>query len=87
MGVDIGKQEFTAVGIGDMAGDVFGNGMILSENMKLLAAFNHLHIFIDPTPDAKASFARSSTRLFNLPRSTWKDWRPGKTLQRRRRLR
>jgi glutamate dehydrogenase len=73
MGVDIDTQEFTCVGIGDMAGDVFGNGMLLSERVQLVAAFNHMHIFIDPSPDAKASFAERK-RLFNLPRSTWKDY-------------
>ncbi len=73
VGVDISKQEFTVAGIGDMAGDVFGNGMLLSENIKLVAAFNHMHIFLDPNPDAKASF-KERERLFNLPRSTWKDY-------------
>ncbi len=73
MGVDILKEEFTVVGIGDMAGDVFGNGMILSENIHLIAAFNHMHIVLDPTPNAKASF-KERERLFNLPRSTWKDY-------------
>ncbi|MCE2927137.1 MAG: NAD-glutamate dehydrogenase [Rickettsiales bacterium] len=73
MGVDIGKQEFTCIGIGDMSGDVFGNGMLLSDKIRLVAAFNHLHIFIDPAPDAKKSFAERS-RLFHLPRSSWKDY-------------
>ncbi len=73
MGVDIAKQDFTATGIGDMAGDVFGNGMLLSERIRLVAAFNHLHIFIDPSPDAKTSFAERQ-RLFDLPRSSWKDY-------------
>ncbi len=73
MGVDIRKEEFTAVGIGDMAGDVFGNGMLLSDKLCLIAAFNHMHIFIDPTPDAKKSFAERK-RLFNLPRSAWSDY-------------
>jgi len=73
MGVDIAAQDFTVAGIGDMAGDVFGNGMILSDRIKLVAAFNHMHIVIDPTPDAKSSFAERQ-RLFNLPRSTWKDY-------------
>ena len=73
MGVDINKNEFTVVGIGDMAGDVFGNGMLLSNNIKLVAAFNHMHIFIDPNPDSKKSFAERE-RLFNLPRSTWLDY-------------
>ena len=73
MGVDIQKQTFTSIGIGDMSGDVFGNGMLLSDNIRLVAAFNHMHIFIDPAPDAKASF-KERERLFHLPRSTWKDY-------------
>lgn len=66
-------NQFTVVGIGDMSGDVFGNGMLLSPNIQLVAAFNHLHIFIDPRPDTQASFAERE-RLFNLPRSTWDDY-------------
>lgn len=73
MGIDIDKQSFTCIGIGDMAGDVFGNGMILSDNMKLIAAFNHAHIFLDPNPDTKASF-KERVRLFNKPRSQWTDY-------------
>ncbi|MGE3714791.1 MAG: NAD-glutamate dehydrogenase, partial [Alphaproteobacteria bacterium] len=73
MGVDIDKETFTVAGIGDMSGDVFGNGMLLSDNIRLVAAFNHLHIFIDPNPDAKKSFAERK-RLFELPRSSWKDY-------------
>ncbi|MDO4776100.1 MAG: NAD-glutamate dehydrogenase [Cardiobacteriaceae bacterium] len=74
MGKDIqNKDEFSVVGIGDMSGDVFGNGMLLSKNTLLKAAFNHLHIFIDPNPDAATSFAERE-RLFNLPRSTWADY-------------
>ncbi len=73
MGVDIAQQDFTAVGIGDMSGDVFGNGMLLSKRIRLVAAFNHMHIFIDPSPDAKTSFEERK-RLFNLPRSGWKDY-------------
>jgi len=73
MGVDITKQDFTITGIGDMSGDVFGNGMLLSNRIKLVAAFNHMHIVLDPNPDAKASFEERK-RLFNLPRSTWKDY-------------
>ena len=57
LGVDTQSQDFTAIGIGDMAGDVFGNGMLQSPHTKLLAAFNHMHIFLDPTPDPAASFA------------------------------
>jgi glutamate dehydrogenase len=72
LGKDILSEDFTCVGIGDMAGDVFGNGMLLSEHIKLLAAFNHRHIFIDPNPDIKTSFQERS-RLFNLDRSAWSD--------------
>src|SRR5690606_28849957 len=63
IGMDIQKEPFTLIGIGDMGGDVFGNGMLLSKQMKLVAAFNHLHIFIDPNPDIAASFAERQ-RLF-----------------------
>jgi glutamate dehydrogenase len=73
LGIDTQSQDFTAIGIGDMAGDVFGNGMLQSPHMKLLAAFNHQHIYLDPTPDANASFAERQ-RLFALPRSTWEDY-------------
>ncbi|WP_020209739.1 NAD-glutamate dehydrogenase [Gilvimarinus chinensis] len=72
-GVNVQEDAFTVVGIGDMAGDVFGNGMLLSETLQLTAAFNHLHIFIDPNPDAKASFSERK-RLFELPRSQWSDY-------------
>jgi glutamate dehydrogenase len=70
---DIQKTDFTAVGIGDMSGDVFGNGMLLSRHLKLVAAFNHLHVFLDPDPDAEASYAERK-RLFELPRSAWTDY-------------
>jgi len=73
MGIDTQAQDFTCVGIGDLAGDVFGNGMLLSSHTKLVAAFNHLHIFIDPNPDSSQSFLERK-RIFNLPRSTWKDY-------------
>jgi glutamate dehydrogenase len=73
MGVDIQSQEFTVAGIGDMSGDVFGNGMLLSRHIRLLAAFNHQHIFIDPSPDAETSFCERE-RLFRLPRSSWSDY-------------
>jgi glutamate dehydrogenase len=73
MGIDTQREQFTVVGIGDMSGDVFGNGMLLSEHLRLVAAFNHMHIFIDPDPDAAASFAERQ-RLFDLPRSTWADF-------------
>lgn len=71
--VDVQTTDFTVVGIGDMAGDVFGNGMLLSKHIKLLAAFNHMHIFIDPSPDAATSFSERE-RLFALPRSSWSDY-------------
>ena len=73
MGIDCQSTEFTTVGIGDMAGDVFGNGMLCSRTIKLMAAFNHLHIFIDPNPDAEKSY-KERERLFNLPRSSWDDY-------------
>lgn len=73
MGKDISKETFTVIGIGDMAGDVFGNGMLLSENIRLLAAFNHKHIFLDPDPDPAVSF-KERKRLFHLPRSQWSDY-------------
>ena len=66
-------ESFTTVGIGDMAGDVFGNGMLLSPTTKLVAAFNHVHIFVDPSPDPKISYAERK-RLFELPRSSWLDY-------------
>ena len=70
---DIQTMPFTVVGIGDMSGDVFGNGMLLSPQIKLVAAFDHRHIFIDPNPDVTRSFAERQ-RLFNLPRSSWDDF-------------
>ena len=73
LGRDIQSEPFTAVGIGDMSGDVFGNGMLLSEQTQLVAAFNHLHIFIDPTPDPASSY-KERQRMFALPRSTWDDY-------------
>ena len=71
--INIQEQDFTVIGIGDMGGDVFGNGMLLSPHTRLIAAFNHQHIFIDPQPDAKRSF-RERERLFKLPRSSWMDY-------------
>ncbi|RUR33509.1 NAD-glutamate dehydrogenase [Vreelandella andesensis] len=73
--LDVNTQQdlFTVVGIGDMAGDVFGNGMLLSDKIQLVGAFNHLHIFVDPNPDAAAAFAERQ-RMFNLPRSSWEDY-------------
>ncbi len=72
-GIDPETDAFTAVGIGDMSGDVFGNGMLLSKQLHLLAAFNHQHIFIDPDPDPERSFAERE-RLFELPQSSWEDY-------------
>jgi glutamate dehydrogenase len=73
MGVDTQAEDFTVVGIGDMSGDVFGNGMLLSKHIRLLAAFDHRHIFLDPDPDAGASW-EERRRMFELPRSSWDDY-------------
>ena len=73
IGIDVQKDPITVVGIGDMSGDVFGNGMLRSKAIKLVAAFNHKHIFIDPTPDPLLSF-QERLRLFNLPKSQWSDY-------------
>ena len=73
MGVDTQTEDFTVVGVGDMSGDVFGNGMLLSEHIRLLAAFDHRHVFLDPDPDASASW-RERKRMFDLPRSSWDDY-------------
>ena len=73
MGVDTQTEDFTAVGVGDMSGDVFGNGMLLSEHIRLVAAFDHRHVFIDPNPVAAQSF-QERKRLFELPRSSWDDY-------------
>lgn len=73
MGIDTQSTEFTVAGIGDMSGDVFGNGMLLSPHILLVAAFDHRHIFLDPSPDAAKSFAERE-RLFKLPRSSWADY-------------
>ncbi|MEU4802770.1 NAD-glutamate dehydrogenase [Actinosynnema sp. NPDC023587] len=73
LGTDTQTEEFTVVGVGDMSGDVFGNGMLLSEHIRLVAAFDHRHIFIDPDPTAAPSFAERR-RLFELPRSSWDDY-------------
>ncbi|MFC3153357.1 NAD-glutamate dehydrogenase [Litoribrevibacter euphylliae] len=72
-GIDVQKDNITVVGIGDMGGDVFGNGMLRSRAIKLVAAFNHMHIFIDPHPDPEKSFVERE-RMFYLPRSTWEDF-------------
>ena len=73
LGTDIQTTDFTVIGIGDMAGDVFGNGMLLSKHIRLLGAFNHMHIFLDPNPDAARSY-KERKRLFELPRSSWADY-------------
>ncbi len=73
MGVDTQSEDFTCVGVGDMSGDVFGNGMLCSEHIRLVAAFDHRDIFIDPDPDAANSYAERR-RLFDLPRSSWQDY-------------
>ncbi|MUL39978.1 NAD-glutamate dehydrogenase [Streptomonospora sp. PA3] len=73
LGVDVQNEDFTAVGVGDMSGDVFGNGMLLSRHIRLVAAFDHRHVFLDPDPDPERSFAERQ-RMFDLPRSTWADY-------------
>ncbi|WP_407552635.1 NAD-glutamate dehydrogenase [Streptomyces sp. Pv4-95] len=73
LGHDTQTQDFTVVGVGDMSGDVFGNGMLLSEHIQLVAAFDHRHIFLDPKPDAAVGYAERR-RLFELPRSSWADY-------------
>ncbi|MFI5956832.1 NAD-glutamate dehydrogenase [Cryptosporangium sp. NPDC051539] len=73
LGLDTQTEDFTVVGVGDMSGDVFGNGMLLSEHIRLVAAFDHRHIFVDPTPDAATGFAERR-RMFDLPRSSWADY-------------
>lgn len=72
-GLDTQTTDFTVVGVGDMSGDVFGNGMLLSRHIRLIAAFDHRHIFLDPNPDAEASFMERE-RMFALPRSSWDDY-------------
>ena len=73
MDIDCQSTDFTVVAIGDMAGDVFGNGMLLSKHIRLQVAFNHMHIFVDPNPDAATSYPERE-RLFNMPRSSWEDY-------------
>ena len=75
MGVNCQAEDFTCIGIGDMSGDVFGNGVLRSQHTRLLAAFDHRHIFLDPSPDAATSFVERQ-RLFELPRSSWADYNP-----------
>ncbi|WP_437773437.1 NAD-glutamate dehydrogenase [Arthrobacter sp. KNU40] len=76
LGIDSRTEDFTAVGIGDMSGDVFGNGMLFSDHIRLVAAFDHRHIFLDPAPDPTSSL-EERRRLFNMPRSSWADYNPG----------
>src|SRR6201990_2245560 len=73
MGVDTQTEDFTVVGVGDMSGDVFGNGMLLSKHIRLLAAFDHRHVFLDPDPDPATSWVERD-RMFKLPRSSWDDY-------------
>ena len=73
LGTNIQEEDFSVVGIGDMSGDVFGNGMLLSPHIKLVAAFNHMHVFLDPDPDPETSFTERK-RLFTEPRSAWSDY-------------
>jgi glutamate dehydrogenase len=75
LGIDVHSTDFTVAGIGDMSGDVFGNGVLLSRRIKLVGAFDHRHVFLDPDPDPEASFGERE-RLFKLPRSTWADYDP-----------
>ena len=75
MGIDLQKEPVTVAGVGDMSGDVFGNGMLLSKSLKLVAAFDHRHIFFDPDPDPAVSW-KERQRMFNMPRSSWLDYNP-----------
>lgn len=75
LGINPSSMDFTVIGIGDMSGDVFGNGLLMSTHIRLVAAFNHQHIFLDPNPDALKSY-QERERLFNLPRSSWEDYNP-----------
>src|SRR5258705_4563208 len=74
MGVDTQATDFTVAGIGDMSGDVFGNGLLLSPHIRLIAAFDHRHVFLDPTPADPAASLVERQRLFDLPRSSWDDY-------------
>ena len=85
MGVDVQTEPVRVVGCGDMSGDVFGNGMLLSKAIKLVAAFDHRHIFLDPDPDPAASWEERK-RMFELPRSSWADYDAKLISQGRRRL-
>src|SRR5690606_27941294 len=73
LGRDSQGEDFTCVGVGDMSGDVFGNGMLLSKHIRLVAAFDHRHVFIDPNPESARSFVERE-RMFRLPRSSWDDY-------------
>jgi glutamate dehydrogenase len=73
LGIDVQREAITVAGVGDMSGDVFGNGMLLSESIRLVAAFDHRHVFLDPDPDPAASYAERK-RLASLPRSSWADY-------------
>tara|TARA_R110002126_G_scaffold36678_20_gene111312 strand:+ start:8317 stop:13155 length:4839 start_codon:yes stop_codon:yes gene_type:complete len=73
MGINTQKEPFTVVGVGDMSGDVFGNGMLLSKHIRLIGAFNHMHIFVDPDPDPATSW-KERNRLFRMARSSWSDY-------------
>src|ERR1700732_2885493 len=75
IGRDIATSGLTVIGVGDMSGDVFGNGMLMSRRLRLLGAFNHLHVFVDPDPDPEQSFIERQ-RLFRLPDSSWEDYDP-----------
>ena len=86
IGTDIQTTDFTVVGVGDMSGDVFGNGMLLSKHIKLIAAFNHQHIFIDPDPDPEATWTERK-RLFDMQRSSWTDYDTEAAVEGRRNLR
>ena len=85
MGHDIFAEDFTCAGVGDMSGDVFGNGLLISRHTRLVAAFDHRHIFLDPDPDPDVSYAERA-RLFALPRSSWADYDTGLISHGRRRL-
>lgn len=80
MGRDSQSEDFSCVGVGDMSGDVFGNGMLLSKHIRLIAAFDHRHIFIDPNPDSAISYVERE-RMFKLPRSSWEDYDKSKISQ------
>ena len=84
MGIDTQTTDFTVAGIGDMSGDVFGNGMLLSRHIRLVAAFDHRHIFLDPEPRRRRRRFAERERLFKLPRSSWADYDAKLHLGRRR---